>query len=88
MNKERQRKLEARTRRQESLANAFPATPQEPKPVKESKQTAIPATEKKVIKNKVAVIETKRGRGRPPKSNKHLKAVAPSKTSKGKEKRK
>jgi hypothetical protein len=85
VNKERQRKLEARARRQESLANAFPATPQEPKPVKESKQTAIPATEKKVIKNKVAVIETKRGRGRPPKSDTHLKV---KQTSKGKEKRK
>jgi hypothetical protein len=46
---------------------------------------AIPATEKKVIKNKVAVIETKRGRGRPPKSDTHLKV---KQTSKGKEKRK
>lgn len=85
MNKERQRKLEARKRRQESLANAFPSTIQVPppkdliSPVKKELSRFKPASEYPSLE--------KRGPGRP-----HKNALATGQvkmhTGRGKEKSK
>lgn len=96
MNRERQRKLEARARRQESLANAYSSFEQAPVPsVIESKhsgqtknigtqdESAI-ATEEKKTKNIVAIAETKSERKRAPKLNKSLQD---KKTVKAKERK-
>jgi hypothetical protein len=85
----RQRKLDARARRQESLRNQGMITAektiiQAPQPKALKKEEVIKVN--KVVKNNVKVPE-KRGPGRPPKSvaSKNLKGI--KKTSKGKEKK-
>lgn len=83
MNKERQRKLDARKRRQESLANAFPNITQVPppkdliSPVKKEVSRFKPASEYKSL--------DKRGPGRPHK-NVLATGQVETHTARGKEK--
>jgi hypothetical protein len=100
MNRERQRKLDARARRQESMNSRYNPTAEktiiqvpQPKELKKeevikvaSKVSAKVAPSKKSVKNNLKVPE-KRGPGRPPKSvaSKNLKGI--KKTSRGKEKK-
>ncbi len=89
----RQRKLDARARRQESLRNQGMITAEktiiqvpQPKVLKKEEVIKVNKVTNKVVKNNVKVPE-KRGPGRPPKSvtSKNLKGI--KKTSKGKEKK-
>lgn len=84
MNKQRQRKLDARQRRRDSLVNAFPSPIQAPMPKN------IVITKKDISKKPETVIvkkteQVKRGPGRPPKNYSHLNQEI-KKTGKVKEK--
>lgn len=87
MNKERQRKLEARERRQASLANTFKAPEQDSKPdVKTDNQVKKVAKKKTDKPVKKVIVEQKRGRGRPPKPIKDSPEPAPFRLVKRKRK--
>jgi hypothetical protein len=94
LDKVRERKLEARARRQESLhgVTAEKTIIQVPQPKNLMSKGEIIKVEKKLIKSPVIAEVVKRGRGRPPKAKsenivKNSKALTGKKTVKGKGKK-